>query len=133
MKCSSAYAHMQRLDEVFKQIKLLPAEPEIHSHWAKYLCVLVSGFIETSVSAIFIEYSKKKAVPHLVNYIQGQLLGLQNMKMPKIFALARSFNPIWADELEAILTEEHKDAVNSIVDNRNKIAHGEYSGVTFAN
>jgi RiboL-PSP-HEPN len=52
--------------------------------------------------------------------------------MGKILELARSFDPEWADELEAVTIGKLKDAIDSIVANRHNIAHGQYTGITLA-
>ena len=49
MKNKKVVSHKQRLDALFDKVKALDSEPELISHWSRYLCVLVSGFIEASV------------------------------------------------------------------------------------
>lgn len=105
----------------------------MQSHWARYLCIRVSGFLEVAVSIIYKKYAKDKAHPFVVNYVEKQLSSFQNPKMEKILNITRSFNPKWAEELELELenNSEIKDSIDSIVDVRNKIAHGENVGITY--
>jgi RiboL-PSP-HEPN len=42
-----------------------------------------------------------------------------------------SFDADWQKTIEAFLVDEFKDAVDSVVNLRNKIAHGESVGVTY--
>lgn len=72
-----------QLDHLFSQVAHIE-DTELQSHWAKYLCVLVSGFIETSIKAIYSEYVKRKAAPYVANYVGSALAGFQNPKMEKI-------------------------------------------------
>lgn len=58
--------------------------------------------------------------------------GFQNPNMQRIGELLRSFDRDWGDQIEVSATDEMKQAVNSIVDNRNRIAHGENVGISFA-
>ena len=51
--------------------------------------------------------------------------------MEKIASLAGSFSPQWESELRIATEGELKDAVDSIVANRNRIAHGEDVGITY--
>lgn len=51
--------------------------------------------------------------------------------MGKILELVGSFNPEWEAELRAAVEGQLKDAVDSIVANRHRIAHGESVGLTF--
>jgi hypothetical protein len=39
-------AQRKRLDAPFEKTRELSSDPELLSHWAKYLCVLVCGFLE---------------------------------------------------------------------------------------
>lgn len=119
-----------RLDYLFKQVGSLP-DPFLQGHWARYLCVLVSGFLENSVRILYGEYARKKAEPFVANFVDKQLKSIQNPTMGKILDLTRSFNPIWEYNLKAATEGQYKDAVDSIVDNRNKIAHGEDVGIGY--
>ena len=62
----------QRLDDLFAKIEDVP-DLELKSHWARYLCILVSGYLETSVRAIYGEYSKNRANDNVANYVIADL------------------------------------------------------------
>ena len=123
--------YQDRLDYLFKQIPVFSGDIELQAHWAKYLCILVSGFLETSVQSIFSEYAKSKADPSVANYVENRLRGLQNTNMQRILDVTRSFSPDWADQLETATEGELRDAVNSIVANRNQITHGVSIGLSY--
>jgi len=132
MKNIRVISDKQRLDTLFSKIKELPSDDfELKSHWARYLCILVSGFLETGIREIYAEYTRKKASPYVVNYVVAQLNSLQNPKMEKILQLARCFNPEWEKSLRESTEGELKDSVDSIVNNRNQIAHGKQTGITY--
>jgi len=131
MKNREVVRYKQQLDELFAKISSLPEDPEMHSHWARYLCIRVSGFLEISVRSIYSQYAKDKAAPFVANYIEKQLSSFQNPNIEKILNVVRSFNQTWANRLEQIIEGEIKDAVISIVATRNKIAHGESVGITY--
>ncbi|MBI4638264.1 MAG: hypothetical protein HY727_18150 [Candidatus Rokubacteria bacterium] len=120
----------QRLDYVFDLAGKLPDEPEVLSHWARYLCVLVSGFLETSIRGIYGKYAQNKAAPNIARYVEVELDDFQNPNMPKILDLVGSFNPEWRIELEAASAGAPKEAVDSIVANRHNIAHGQTVGIS---
>jgi hypothetical protein len=124
----------QSLDELFKAARNL-SDPEIQSHWSRYLCVLVSGFLENSVELCLSEYSNRVSNPVVSNFVSVKLRGFQNPKMGAILELFGSFNPDWKVQIEAATQGQLCDSVNSIVGNRHKIAHGEsvslsMSGIT---
>ena len=114
----------KKLDAMFERSRDLPDDPEIKSHWAKYLCVLVCGFLENSVELCLCEYCKHRSSPPIQNYVRSQLHYFQNPKMDEIIRLFGSFNSDWQTRLETECSGELSDAVNSIVGNRHKIAHG---------
>ncbi len=123
--------YKQRLDNLFGQISVFSGNPELQSQWARYLCVLVSGFLEVSICATFNEFVKNNASPQVANFVERELDGFQNPRMGKILELTREFNTQWANELEIATEGKLKDAVDSIVANRNQIAHGKDVGITY--
>lgn len=121
-----------RLDDLFEKVSSLPDDPELQAHWSKYLCVLVSGFLETSIREIFSEYTKTKASPKIINYVEKQLERFQNPNVESVLQLAGAFDPSWRSNLENTVDEEVLSAVNSIVTNRHGIAHGRNVGLSYA-
>ena len=132
MKNKEVVRYKQQLDNLFEKTKFLPEDSEILSHWSRYLCVRVSGFLEVSVRAIYGQYADNKASPFVVNYVKSQLSNFQNPNMEKILNISRAFNPAWAEKLEEITEGEIKDAIVSIVNARHSIAHGGATGITYS-
>ena len=118
------YQQKQRLDDLFKAAASL-ADVEMQSHWSRYLCVLVSGFIENSVENCLSEYSRRGTNPYVANFVSAKLRNFQNPKMGAILDILGSFSPEWRAQVEAATQGQLSDSVNSIVGNRHKIAHGE--------
>lgn len=114
----------QRLDGLFAQARKLP-EAEIQSHWSRYLCILVSGFLENSVEDCLTGYCTKRSDQAVANFVSAKLSSFQNPSMSKILDLFGSFNPQWKTAIEDATQGQLSDSVNSIVGNRNRIAHGE--------
>jgi hypothetical protein len=129
MKNQEIARHKQRLDTLFAKSALLPHEDEILAHWARYLCVQVSGFLEVSIKTIYREYAKNTSAPNIQNYVTKQLSNFQNPTSGKISNLVGSFNPEWEKELNDAIEGEIKDSIDSIINIRNKVAHGENSGI----
>jgi hypothetical protein len=132
MKILEAVRYKQRLDNLFAQVSAFSGQLELQSQWARYLCVLVSGFLEVSISATYNQFAKSRASPEVANFVKSELDDFQNPKMLKIIELTRAFNSEWANELETATEGKLKDAVDSIVANRNRIAHGEDVGITYS-
>jgi len=119
----------QRLDDLFQKVRTFP-DAEAQSHWSRYLCVLVSGFLENSVRITYTEYARKCANPSVADFVESRLRQFQNPKMGTILELAGGFSQEWRQRLEKDTTGQLSESVNSIVGNRHKIAHGESVGLT---
>jgi hypothetical protein len=120
----------QQLDATFLRGSSLPQEPEILSDFARYLCILVSGYLEQSVIEILLEYTRKNSNGRVQKNVESRLRQLTNLKTKRMIDTLGSFDSAWAKSLEVYLVDEYKDAVNSIVDLRNAISHGRYEGIT---
>lgn len=119
-----------KLDSLFLKISKIE-DIEMQAHWAKYLCVLSSGFIENSIKELVIDYSKKCSNPNIQRFVSHNLRGFQNPKVPNILNLMGSLNISWKEQIEHNMETELVDSINSIVSNRNSIAHGENVGITY--
>lgn len=123
----------QRIDAAFKRAKLLAnADVELQSDFAKYLCVLVSGYFETCVSEITTEHCRARSQVTVSNFTGRELARPQNLKSERLLQLIGSFSQEWRRETEAYIDGERKDALNAVIDLRNKIAHGESVTLTFS-
>jgi len=114
----------QRLDSVFSLVAQMTPSEEVLSHWAKYLCVLTSGFIEESLRLLLYEYASTHSDTPVASYVSARLEGLTNLNDEKICQLLGSFSDDWRDKFLATRSEEQKDAIDSVLANRHLIAHG---------
>lgn len=124
------HRYKSRLDNLFNKVAGIH-DLELQAHWSRYLCVLVSGFIEVAVKEILGDYAARRSSPEISNYVSRRLLRETNLKMNKIIDLLSQFNRDWGEELERQTRGELKDAIDSIVANRHQIAHGKDTGVSF--
>lgn len=120
----------QNLDSLFARLSTV-TDPEMQSHWARYLCVLVSGFIEDSVRILLTEYVKGKANKKISDYVMSQLSSFTNANTEKILTLTGKFSKDWELALRAEVDDELKSAIDSTVARRHEIAHGKNSSITF--
>lgn len=125
----AVHKHEKRLDGVFQRAAMV-ADMEIQADLAKHLCVLVSGYLETSVYELLMHYTKLRSSEEVLSYVDGQLEWFMNAKTQKIIDLFGSFDADWRKRLEAFIDEEKKAAIDSTVTLRNQIAHGEWTSVT---
>ncbi|MCY3680154.1 MAG: HEPN domain-containing protein [Gemmatimonadetes bacterium] len=131
MKNRETVQAKDRLDDLFSRVNEFSEDLELQSHWARYLCVRVSGFIETSIRSILSEYAREKSAPSVANYVESWLGSFQSPNMERILQLLGAFNSTWQDELKSLTESEPKDAIDGIKANRDLIAHGENVGITY--
>jgi hypothetical protein len=119
----------KRLDDTFLRAKAL-TDAELLSDSAKYLCVLVSGYLEQSIVEILLEHVRRSSGPTVRKHMETELRRRTNFKAGKIIALFGSFSSVWEADLKAFITDEKRAAVDSVVDLRHTIAHGRHTGLT---
>ncbi len=93
---------------------------------------MVSGFLENAVEVLLVEYTSKRADDKVRQFVSKELGQFQNPKFGKIADVLGKFSSEWKTNVESWTTEENKDAVNSVVANKNQIAHGQSTGISLA-
>ncbi len=123
----------KRLDATFERCgKLSSADLEVQSDFARYLCVLVSGYLERAVAELVLEHARRSGGPTLQRYVEANTKRFANANCEKLKRLLGSFHLDWRARLDLVLVDEFKDAVDSIVSLRNIIAHGGSAGITYS-
>ena len=105
---------------------------ELQSHWAKYLCVLVSGYLEQSIREIMVEYASNKSSQIITRYIDNSWPNSRNMSYGNILDILQKFESGWHEVFEKWINdkEERKGDINSLISWRNDISHGKESNTT---
>ena len=123
----------RRLDETFARVARVPAtEMELRSDYARYLCVLVSGYAEAAVSAIATRHCSQRSSPSVARFAERSLRRVQNLKAEKLLQLVGAFDPAWRAQLAEYVEGARREALDSVVDLKNHVAHGGSVGVTYA-
>lgn len=132
MKLNGLSSQHQRIVWLIGQANELPLDQlELRSHWARYICVLSSGFLENALREIYSRYARSCSTPAVANYVEARLDWVQNPKASRFIETAQAFNKQWAVDLEAYLGQAgRKEAIDAIMANRHQIAHGKDSGIT---
>ena len=103
-------------------------ESALSAHWAKYTCVLISGYIEQSVKEILLEHVSKNSGTRINRYVERTWPSSRNMRYRALFNVLEDFEPGWAEKFESwVDKDERKKEINEIVSWRNSIAHGKES------
>lgn len=122
----------QRLDATFARSPASTADIEVQSDFAKYMCVLVSGFFENAIIALLLDVAQRRSAPEVAFFVERQLDYWTNPNCDKVAQLLGDFSPDWRKLAEDYLVDERRAAVNSLVALRHKIAHGESVGTSIA-
>jgi hypothetical protein len=106
--------------------------PESQAHSAKYLAVLVSGYLEQAIKELLLHYSSQGSRQQISRYIEETWPVSKNMTTVNIHTILYQFNKAWGDDFDDWLKqhEERKGHINAIVSWRNSISHGQESNTT---
>src|SRR5438552_3829877 len=124
----------QRIDSLESKAKTVPvsSDMELQAQLARFLCVLSSGLIEQALIVILDDHAKRKSQNRIAQYVSYQLSRIQNAKFEDILVTVGRFDPEWRDYIEENTSSEVKDAIDSLVNNRNQISHGGQVGISLA-
>ena len=127
---SQIVSHRQKIDYILSEIASV-SNDEIKAHMSKYLCVLISGYIENAVRLLLDEYVRKRSNENVATFVSKKIKRLNNLNENDILELLGIFSSDWAEKFSTKLTPEQKDAFDTVVANRNLIAHGASSGISY--
>ena len=99
---------------------------------AQIVTVWVSGYLESACREVMLDYTKRRADENIVNYVSHTLSRFSNPRMGRILDLFRGMDHEAADKLKEFADGQIEASVNSIVSNRNRIAHGRSTQITMA-
>lgn len=99
---------------------------EMQSQWAKYICVLSAGLVENALKEIYTEYAYRTVSKPVAKFVSSHISQIRNPKIDKLLDIAGSFKDNWKIDLENFANLNGRaDALNSIMNNRHLIAHGQ--------
>jgi RiboL-PSP-HEPN len=104
------------------------------SHLARYACSLACAALEIGVKQAIETYVQRRSGPQVAKYVNKQLRYMQNPKPDTIRSLLDAFDAEWATRLDEVLNDDGgriKESIGSLVGQRNTIAHGRNSDVSF--
>jgi hypothetical protein len=109
------------------------ADLELTSDLTKYACVLVSGYFEKSLYFILVSHCRVRVSSSLLRYISLSFIGITNLTMGKTLKTINKFDNNWENNIKANPRYlEYKAALDTLVSQRNRIAHGEDSQISLS-
>ena len=122
----------QRLDATFDRVGTInPESLELQSDFAKYLCILVSGYIERAIVEIVQEHARRNGSTTLQKFVEANTNKITNLNPQKIADFLGNFSKEWGHEIKEFLSGDQRAAIGAIVSNRHQIAHGRESEITY--
>jgi hypothetical protein len=121
-----------RLDATFKRIDSIEEDQlEARADFARYLCVLLTGYLEKAISELLIQHARQQSSAAIQRYVRSSLERFQNPSVGKIINLFEKFSEDWRDDLKGFLVDERAAAIGSVLKERNRIAHGDDSDISY--
>jgi hypothetical protein len=123
----------QRVDVIYKLIgEMTPDQSFLIAQLANYTCILLSAYIERAIVEIIEGYCTLRGSPTVAAFVSGQIGKFQNPSSDKVEKLLAGFGEPIIGRVKALLTDESRSAIDSVVSNRNNLAHGRNATVTFS-
>lgn len=119
----------RKLDALLKSIDSVQ-DDELRAHLAKYFCVRISGYLENVFKILIANYSEGSSPRAVSNYLQNDLKNLTNLSEERLQQTLTKFNQDWCFNFTDKVTEQQLESLNSIISNRNSIAHGQQDNIS---
>lgn len=107
------------------------SDDETQAHMSKYLCVQSSGYLENVIKSLVESYIDKSCPRPVEKFVQKKVSRVTNLEFEKLCEFLDSFDNEWKDRFCEMISDEQKSALNSIISQRNAIAHGNPSNITY--
>lgn len=133
MTWNDIYRHRSKINNLITRYEAHKGQHRLMSDLSRYLCVVISGYLEQSIKHIFREFTKNNADPRITRYANINIKSFQSADTDSILKLTEKFSIAWANSLRTWMTLEIEASVNGIVNTRHQIAHGVDAGITFGN
>lgn len=123
----------RNLDKLFIEVSKLDEGDINKAHLSRYLCVRTSGYLESVIRNLIVNYCDGTSPREIENYLTTRTKYITNLEYRKILSLLAEFSTDWKDTFELKVNDEQRSSLNSVVSNRNSIAHGNTDSITFRN
>lgn len=112
-----------------KQTSLL--DVKLASMLSSYLVVFISGIYEDCIENLFVQRAGKSYDGELQNLVRTLINEqFRNPEYGKIKKLVKSLNTSYGNRMDSQINTKYIEGINSIVENKNKVAHGNPSNAT---
>ncbi len=121
----------RQLDNLFAEVSHVQ-EGEINkAHLTRYLCVRTSGYLENVTRILIANFCDGTSPQPINNYIVKRTKYMSNLDYKRLKGLLSEFDLRWSSDFENKITDQQKSSLNSVISNRNNIAHGNQDSITY--
>ena len=115
-------------DSLTKAVGWSEGNPELSAILASYLTVLISGIYEDCVEFMVKKRAGRSADPELESFVEGITSDtFRNPDTGNVIRLLGRFSQAYKDDFRNRTKSESRDALDSIIENKNWLAHGNTS------
>lgn len=118
------------LDKLFESIRNIQ-DDELKAHMAKYFCIRISGYLENVIKILVLNYAEGSSPKPISNFLNEDLKSITNLSKEKLERLLKKFSNDWLQDFQSRVTERQMESLNSIISNRNSIAHGQQDSISY--
>lgn len=123
----------QSCDNTVQQLDRLVVDADlvVQSVFSNHVVLLAAGFVEQSISIILTEYTRNRSQPQIVAYVGRNVARLNSLNCEKTERLLNSFDRSWWPRIQEVTRAQCFEAVDSLKNLRDQIAHGRPNGTGF--
>jgi hypothetical protein len=127
----SAEQLIREVDEIFDRAGA-QTSIQVQSDYAKYLVIRLGGLVEQVVTTVVLIHVESQASQPIVAHVSWRMGTFQNPSVERLLQLVGSFDRHRRDQLDAAITKSEREALGSVMAQRNRIAHGEQSTISLS-
>lgn len=127
-------ALFHKIDHIYSASKALGSRPDdayVVAELCKYCCILASAAVDVCLEDCLIEYCERVRDARIISFVKDRLGRARNPTIGIICNVLEVFDQDWRARLEKFADQKVRSDIGSIVSNRNEIAHGRNSQVSF--
>lgn len=133
MKSTAADSLLNKIDQSISDISAFPGLSALESSYlAKYLVVFSCGIYEEVIETIINEKTSQLNSAQINKYVESSVgRFFRNPCIENIKELLKKFDVAWVRAVDQ-QPQSAKDALDSVVDNKNALAHGTACNITLS-
>ena len=128
------YGEAKRIETAIQRV--LDSVPkygqEVQASLGRYICVQSSGYLEVSLQECIRSYVTGRADESVARFATSFIKRTRNPNQEQILQMVGRFGPRFKRQLERKIDDNQRDAITSVVANRNLIVHGRLSSISLA-